>query len=50
MTYEWTKLGLPKSNYSVRDLWAGNDLGNAASLTVTLRPHASVLYRVAGKP
>jgi len=34
----------------VRDLWNSQDLGNAASLKVTLRPHAAVLYRVMGKP
>jgi alpha-galactosidase len=50
LTYDWTKLDLPKSSYAVRDLWNSQDLGNAASLKVTLRPHAAVLYRVMGKP
>ena len=48
LTYDWTKLGLPKSNYSVRDLWSAKDLGSTDSLTVKLRPHASVLYLVVG--
>ena len=50
LTYDWTKLGLPKSSYLVRDLWKSQDLGNAAVLKVTLRPHAAVLYRVVNKP
>jgi alpha-galactosidase len=50
LTYDWTKLDLPRSTYAVRDLWSSQDLGNAAALTVKLRPHASVLYRVTGNP
>jgi alpha-galactosidase len=50
LTYDWTKLGLPKSSYLVRDLWNSRDLGNAAVLKVTLRPHAAVLYRIVGRP
>jgi hypothetical protein len=50
LTYEWAKLELPKATYSVRDLWSAKDLGDAASLKVTLRPHASALYRVVAKP
>ncbi len=50
LTYDWTKLGLPKSSYMVRDLWNSRDLGNAAVLKVTLRPHAAVLYRIVGRP
>ncbi len=50
LTYDWTKLGLPKSTYTVRDSWAAKDLGNANVLTIKLRPHASVLYRVMSKP
>ena len=44
--YEWESLGLPKSNYRIRDLWKRKELGSAASLTVKLKPHASVLYQV----
>ena len=50
LTYDWAKLGLPKANYAVRDLWAAKDLGDTNSLTVKLRPHASALYRVTAKP
>jgi alpha-galactosidase len=49
LTYDWTKLGLPKSSYLVRDLWNLQDLGSATALKVTLRPHAAVLYRVVGR-
>ena len=44
--YEWENLGLPKSNHRLRDLWKRKELGSATSLTVKLRPHASVLYQV----
>ena len=50
LTYEWEKLELPKATYSVRDLWGSKDLGEAGALKVTLRPHASALYRVMAKP
>jgi hypothetical protein len=50
LTYDWTALGLPKPSYSVQDLWTAKDLGNFHTLKVTLRPHASVLYRVAAIP
>ncbi len=50
LTYEWTKLGLPNSNYAMRDLWNLRDMGDATALKVTLRPHASVLYRAVAKP
>jgi hypothetical protein len=50
LEYQWTALGLPKSEYVVRDLWTTKDLGPFRTLKVTLRPHASVLYRVAAKP
>ena len=50
LTYDWTKLELPKATYSVRDLWSAKDLGDATSLMVKLRPHASALYRVVARP
>ena len=50
LTYDWTKLDLPKSTYAVRDLWNSQDLGKAATLKVRLRPHAAVLYRVVAEP
>lgn len=46
LRYEWKQLDLPGSQYAVRDLWSSSDLGPAKSLSVTLRPHASALYRV----
>jgi len=50
LTYDWTELELSKSAYAVRDLWNSQDLGKAAMLKVTLRPHAAVLYRIIAKP
>jgi len=50
LTYDWQRLELPAGTYAVRDLWEQKELGNASSLKVTLRPHASVLYRVTVKP
>jgi alpha-galactosidase len=47
--YEWKDLGLKDASYKVRDLWKHKDAGAASSLTVRLRPHASVLYRLTGK-
>ena len=49
VTYDWTKLEIPKAAYRVRDLWSSQDLENAGILKVTLRPHAAVLYRITGK-
>ncbi len=39
-------LGMSKTSFQVRDLWAGRDLGNADRLRAALGPHASMLYRV----
>jgi alpha-galactosidase len=50
LTYDWIKLGLPKSTYAVRDLWNSQDLGKAATLKVRLQPHAAVLYRIVAEP
>jgi hypothetical protein len=47
--YEWKDLGLAEKQYKLRDLWEHKKLGKARSLTIKLRPHASVLYRVEGK-
>jgi hypothetical protein len=44
--YEWKRLGLPDGNLSVRDLWEARELGKSRSLSVKLKPHASVLFRV----
>jgi alpha-galactosidase len=47
--YEWKDLGLTEKSYKLRDLWEHKELGKAGWLTVKLRPHASVLYRLDGK-
>ena len=44
VNYSAKDLGLPSSSYRVRDLWDNRELGVAASVNVTLRPHASVLH------
>jgi alpha-galactosidase len=44
--YEWKDVGLPGANYSLHDLWEDKDFGPLESLIITLRPHASVLYKV----
>jgi alpha-galactosidase len=44
--YGWNQLGLTGASYRQRDLWERKDVGSAARLKVTLRPHASVLYEV----
>ena len=46
ITHEWRDVSLASSEYNLRDLWSGKDLGLAGSLRVTLAPHASVLYRI----
>jgi len=47
--YDWKDLGLNGRSYKLRDLWARRNVGAAPSLSVTLRPHASVLYRLTGE-
>jgi hypothetical protein len=47
--YEWKDLELNAASYNVRDLWERKNTGSAPSLTVRLRPHASVLYRLSGQ-
>jgi hypothetical protein len=44
--YTWPQLGIGDRSYHLRDLWEHKDLGTAREVTVTLAPHASVLYRV----
>jgi alpha-galactosidase len=46
LRYEWKDLGLAGKVYKIRDLWEHKDLDPASSITVTLPPHASCLYRV----
>lgn len=40
------ELGLPTGMMRLHDLWSGNDVASASSLTVNLEPHGTVLYRV----
>ena len=42
----WTKIGLSWEGPAVRDLWRHEDNGMMTSLKLSLRPHASVLYKV----
>jgi len=46
LRYTWLQLGIPEGTYQVRDLWEHKDLGAAKEISVTLAPHASVLYHV----
>jgi alpha-galactosidase len=46
LTYQWKELGLPGGIYKLRDLWDHKDLDPAGSITATLPPHGSALYRV----
>jgi alpha-galactosidase len=46
LQYSWKDVGLPETSYRLRDLWEHKDLATGESLTVTLAPHASVLYGV----
>ena len=43
--YSWTQLQIPEGVYRLRDLWEHKDLGPAKDISVTLAPHACVLYR-----
>ncbi|MGB6025162.1 MAG: glycoside hydrolase family 27 protein, partial [Candidatus Sulfotelmatobacter sp.] len=47
--YDWKDLGLSGRSYKLRDLWERKNVGSAPSLSVKLRPHASVLYRLTGE-
>ena len=42
----WMELGVQITNPAARDLWQQKNLGRHANFDVTLRPHASVLYRL----
>ena len=42
----WMELGVQAPNPAARDLWQHKDLGRQKDFDVTLRPHASVLYRL----
>jgi alpha-galactosidase len=44
--YSWKEVELPEGKYRLRDLWERKDLGPFESLTITLPPHASMLYQL----
>jgi hypothetical protein len=44
--YSWKELGLKDKKYALTDLWEHKELGAAELLAVTLRPHASELFRL----
>lgn len=44
--YAWRDLGLDRTSFSVRDLWERKGIGSASELRVTLKPHASALWRL----
>jgi alpha-galactosidase len=46
LAYSWKELGLNGSQYKLRDLWERKNIGRAASVSASLAPHASVLYRL----
>jgi alpha-galactosidase len=43
VTETWSKLGLDRSSYRVRDLWQREELGTQTSLRVSVPPHGSFL-------
>ena len=45
----WAAMGLSPGNMAARDLWAGKSLGSLAGVKLSLKPHASVLYKVGGQ-
>jgi len=47
--YSWDDLKLPGKSYSLRDLWERKDLGEAHLFSVTLPPHACVLFSLSSK-
>jgi alpha-galactosidase len=47
---EWSEIGIADPVSEVHDLWSHATLGPQRRLRTELRPHASVLYRVASKP
>jgi alpha-galactosidase len=42
----WTDVGIQIADPAVRDLWQHKDLGHRKNFEATLRPHASILYRL----
>jgi alpha-galactosidase len=44
--YSSKQLGIAETDYSLRDLWKQQNLGDVKAIEVTLPPHASALYNV----
>jgi hypothetical protein len=44
--YPLQSLGFSSVSFTVRDLWERKDVGSADRIRVTLRPHASALFRL----
>jgi len=44
--YDWKELGVPAASYRIHDLWEDKDFDPVKSLIITVRPHASVLYKI----
>jgi alpha-galactosidase len=42
----WKSVGIDAGKVRVRDLWLHKDLGSSDAITLSLRPHASVLLKV----
>ena len=42
----WSKVGVDWSSPVIRDLWQHKDQNEVAAIHISLRPHASVLYKV----
>jgi alpha-galactosidase len=43
---QWSDVGISAKTADVRDLWAQKSLGPLQKISVVLRPHAAVLYKV----
>jgi len=46
VSLRWPELGIDASTVEVRDLWMHTSLGLVPGIHVSLRPHASLLYKV----
>ena len=46
LRFSFEELGLPAGRLHQRDLWSGKEVGEAASLSVHVEPHGTMLYRL----
>jgi alpha-galactosidase len=44
--YPLQSLGMPSVSFAIRDIWERKDMGTADRIQVSLRPHASAIFRV----